>query len=496
MAAIANIVQQQSSSTGTGNFTLTTVNGRQSFDAAFGHAATLNVFDYFIMNRNAGEWERGTGHMSDATTLARDTVIESTNANAAVNFSAGVKDVTNAIPAGNQVKADDPRLSAPPIITSAKVDQDGRVYLSRVNTYSGNGTSDDTAAVQTALDAIAARPRGGALILPSGGLVRLNSAATFTADVPISVMSEGNRRGCTIDQRGASAAFSFTGVGGSSNQAIYLSGMRPIANVAATACVIANGPENVQLENFRPTAGTGQWAVFFNGTGIRTSTFRHIYARNDHGLGTSADITGIMFRLNTSGVGSTDNRFDDMTLQGFENAFNCDASGSPGNEGNFLQRISMVNCKYGILWRHSSGGGYVPPLLHAINCHFNCFRQWADFSAVAQIDISHCTLELDSSLGNTDNGLTMSNLAGWHFCDNRAFFTNGSRAARAIVAFSGAVQGDCHHNTFNLPGGVNAIELQAGANNNKVSFNKSTGATNCASNGGTGNDVATSNTTF
>lgn len=95
---IANLVQQTTTGTGTGNLTLSTINGKQSFDTAFGHAATTDVFYYFISNRDAAEWEFGTGHMSDATTLVRDTVIASTNTNAAVSFSAGTKDVVNDLP--------------------------------------------------------------------------------------------------------------------------------------------------------------------------------------------------------------------------------------------------------------------------------------------------------------------------------------------------------------------------------------------------------------
>jgi hypothetical protein len=104
--AAANLVHQTTTGTGTGNLTLSTVNGKQSFAAAFGTGATTNVFIYFISNRDAAEWERGIGHMSDATTLVRDTVEESSNANAAVNFSAGTKDVTNDIPAASQVQID------------------------------------------------------------------------------------------------------------------------------------------------------------------------------------------------------------------------------------------------------------------------------------------------------------------------------------------------------------------------------------------------------
>lgn len=106
MPAPANLVHQQSSGTGTGNLTLSAVNGKQSFATAFSTGVTTDVFDYFISNQSAAEWERGTGHMSDASTLVRDTVIESTNSNAAVSFSAGTKDVTNDMPAGKQARLD------------------------------------------------------------------------------------------------------------------------------------------------------------------------------------------------------------------------------------------------------------------------------------------------------------------------------------------------------------------------------------------------------
>jgi len=98
VAKSANLVQEESTTTGTGNFTLSNKDGRQSFNGAFGTGGT-DLFYYFIMHQSAAEWEVGTGHMSDATTLVRDTVINSTNSNAAVSFSAGTKDVTSAYPA-------------------------------------------------------------------------------------------------------------------------------------------------------------------------------------------------------------------------------------------------------------------------------------------------------------------------------------------------------------------------------------------------------------
>jgi hypothetical protein len=86
---------------------VSSVNGKRDFSTAFGTGSTLNVFDYFISNRAAAEWERGTGHMSGSTTLVRDTVNASSNSNALVNFSAGIKDVVNDIPAGSQILVSD-----------------------------------------------------------------------------------------------------------------------------------------------------------------------------------------------------------------------------------------------------------------------------------------------------------------------------------------------------------------------------------------------------
>ena len=107
MASIDNLVHQTTSGTGTGSLTLAAVNGKRSFNTAFGNGATPNVFYYFISNRSASEWEIGTGSMSDATTLSRDTVLYSSNGGSLVNFTSGTKDVTNDLPANLQVSVGD-----------------------------------------------------------------------------------------------------------------------------------------------------------------------------------------------------------------------------------------------------------------------------------------------------------------------------------------------------------------------------------------------------
>ena len=111
MPAPSDLVHELSTTTGTGNCTLVNVNGKRSFNTAFSTGGT-DLFDYYISNRDAAEWERGTGHLSASTTLVRDTVIASSNANAAVNFSAGTKDVTNDVPAAKQLRNETQSLSS------------------------------------------------------------------------------------------------------------------------------------------------------------------------------------------------------------------------------------------------------------------------------------------------------------------------------------------------------------------------------------------------
>lgn len=97
MGIFADRVKETSTSTGTGNFTLAgAVSQFQSFNSAFG---TNVEFYYAIVGQTGTEWEVGEGYLSGSTTLVRDVVYSSSNSNAAVNFSAGTKDVFCTIPA-------------------------------------------------------------------------------------------------------------------------------------------------------------------------------------------------------------------------------------------------------------------------------------------------------------------------------------------------------------------------------------------------------------
>jgi len=99
-------VKETSTTTGTGTLNLSgAVSGFQTFVAGVGDG---NTTYYAIVNRDEDEWETGLGTVTDATTdtLARTTVIASSNSDSAVDFSAGTKDVFCTLPASKAVYED------------------------------------------------------------------------------------------------------------------------------------------------------------------------------------------------------------------------------------------------------------------------------------------------------------------------------------------------------------------------------------------------------
>jgi len=99
-------VKETSTTTGTGTLDLSgAVSGFQTFVAGIGDG---NTTYYAIVNRDEAEWEVGLGTVTDASTdtLARTTVISSSNSDSATNFSAGTKDVFCTLPASKVANLD------------------------------------------------------------------------------------------------------------------------------------------------------------------------------------------------------------------------------------------------------------------------------------------------------------------------------------------------------------------------------------------------------
>lgn len=93
-------VKETSTTTGTGTITLDGASlGYQSFSSGIGNG---NSCYYAIYLSGSSEWEVGIGTVGSST-LSRDTVLQSSNSDAKVNFSAGTKDVFVTYPADRAV---------------------------------------------------------------------------------------------------------------------------------------------------------------------------------------------------------------------------------------------------------------------------------------------------------------------------------------------------------------------------------------------------------
>ncbi len=107
MALVLNDrVKETTTTTGTGTISL---GGAQTnFETFVAGVGNSNTTYYAIVHRSNAEFEVGLGTITDASpdTLARTTIISSSNSDSAVNFSAGTKDVFCTMPASKAVHED------------------------------------------------------------------------------------------------------------------------------------------------------------------------------------------------------------------------------------------------------------------------------------------------------------------------------------------------------------------------------------------------------
>jgi hypothetical protein len=112
---LADRVKETTTTTGTTDFVLSgAVSGFQTFSAGVGNSNTT----YYAVALGA-DWEIGLGTLSaDGLTLARTTVLQSSNSDTKVSFAAGAKDVFVTYPADKSVLSDSTQTLTNKTLTS------------------------------------------------------------------------------------------------------------------------------------------------------------------------------------------------------------------------------------------------------------------------------------------------------------------------------------------------------------------------------------------
>lgn len=93
MFKYVDMAQNESTSTGTGDFTLDPPGPGDTYQDLATVLSTDDHFTYLIFNASASEWEIGIGLNLGSSVIRRVGVIRSSNSHALVNFSAGTKTV-------------------------------------------------------------------------------------------------------------------------------------------------------------------------------------------------------------------------------------------------------------------------------------------------------------------------------------------------------------------------------------------------------------------
>jgi hypothetical protein len=235
---LADRVRDTTTTTGTGTVTLsgTAPSGYQNFSVV-GNGNTT----YYTINAGS-QWEVGIGtYSSTGPTLARTTVLASSNSGSLVDFSAGTKDVFVTYPAGESVYQDGASIAAGTAVLGVANGGTGAATLTTNGVLYGNGTS--------ALAVTAAGTTGQVLVGNTGGAP---SWATLTGI------------GVTSFSAGTTGLTPSTGTTG----AITLAGTLGVANGGTGATTLSSG----YLVKGNGTSAVSASVIYDNGTNVGIGT--------------------------------------------------------------------------------------------------------------------------------------------------------------------------------------------------------------------------------
>jgi hypothetical protein len=292
-------VKVSSTTTGTGTFTLgSAALGFQDFSVI----GDGNTTYYTITGVGSAEFEVGVGTFTaSGTTLSRDTILESSNAGSAVNFSAGAKEVFVTYPAERAVYTD----AAGTAITPATASRLGFANLAQGSALSvlgvtGNATADN-ASIAAGTDHQVLRRSGTAV---GFGAVDLAQSAAITGTLPV-----GNG-GTGITSLGTGVA-TFLGTPSSSNLAAAVTD-----ETGSGSLVFATSPTFVTPLLGTPTSGN-----------LANCTFPTL---NQNTTGTAANVTGTVAAAN-GGTGRTTLTANNVLLGNGTSEVNFVAPSTTGN---------------------------------------------------------------------------------------------------------------------------------------------------------------------
>ena len=280
-------VKVSSTTTGTGTFTLgSAALGFQDFSVIGDGNSTY----YTITGVGSAEFEVGVGTFTaSGTTLSRDTILESSNAGSAVNFSAGAKEVFVTYPAERAVYTDAAGTAITPATASVLGVSSGGTGITSL----GTGVATFLGTPSSANLAAAVTDETG-----SGSLVFATSP-TFVTPL-LGTPTSGNLANCTFPTLNQSTT-------GNAATATALQTARTINGTSfdgtANITITANTTNTLTL-------GTGLGGSSFNGSAAVTATVSYGTSAgtacqgNDARLSDSRQATNTNTQLASLGVGT------------------------------------------------------------------------------------------------------------------------------------------------------------------------------------------------